>query len=267
MTPTDYFRLTGAPAPLILTAIHDGHAVREDLLPQFNLTSEERLYEEDPHTAGWATLREPNIVGLHSRFEVDLNRKRDAAVYMKPEDAWGLHVWKTPPSREQLDVSLAAYDGFYESVKAFLTEVVDEHGGFVVYDIHSYNHRREEDDRQPADPENNPVVNVGTRNMNRERWAPVVVAFTETMRGHTVLGEPLDVRENVKFPGGWFNHWIHETFPDVSCVLSIEFKKVFMDEHTNELNEDVYGALQEALASTFAPVEAARQRVVGTEVA
>lgn len=267
MTPTDYFRITGAPAPIICTAVHDGHAVRDNLVDQFNLNAEERLYEEDPHTAGFATLREPNIVGLHSRFEVDLNRKRDAAIYMNPEDAWGLHVWQTPPTPEQKAESLRAYDGFYGSVKAFLQRCVDEHGGFVVYDVHTYNHRREEDNRQPADPEENPVVNVGTRNMNRERWAPVVETFMDTMRQHEVLGEPLDVRENVKFPGGWFNHWIHETFPDVSCVLSIEFKKVFMDEHTNELDEGTFEAFKKALTSTFEPVEAARQRIVGTEVA
>ena len=97
--------------------------------------------------------------------------------------------------------------------------------------------------------------------MNRARWAPVVETFIDTLRAHTLAGEPLDVRENVKFPGGYFNHWIHETFPDVSCVLSIEFKKVFMDEHTEALHEGPFGELQAALRDTFAPVLAARREV------
>lgn len=267
MRPSDYFAFAGEPAPLILAAVHDGHAVRPELDGRFALTPKQRLYEEDPHTAAWATLREPNVVGLRSRFEVDLNRSRDEAVYLEPADAWGLNVWQDPPAPAEIDRSLAAYDAFYGSIKTFLQSVVDAYGSFVVYDIHSYNHRREEDDRQPADPAGNPVVNVGTRNMNRELWAPVVETFVETMRGHTLAGEPLDVRENVKFPGGYFNHWIHETFPDVSCVLSIEFKKVFMDEHTGELHEGPFRELQAALTQTFDPVLAARRRVMSTQPA
>ena len=263
MTPSDYFTLTGEPAPLILTAVHDGHAVRPELADRFALSAAERRYEEDPHTATWATLREPNVVGLRSRFEVDLNRPREKAVYREPADAWGLHVWRQPLSEAEIERSLAAYDAFYGSMQAFLERVVEAYGSFVVYDIHSYNHRREADDRQPADPAGNPVVNVGTRNMNRERWAPVVDAFVDTMRGHTLAGEPLDVRENVKFPGGYLNHWIHETFPDVSCVLSIEFKKVFMDEHTGEVDEPRLRELQAALSDTFDPVLEAREAVTG----
>jgi N-formylglutamate amidohydrolase len=253
--------LTGTPAPLILTAVHDGSAVRDELRDRFSLSERERRYEEDPHTATWARLREPHFVGLRSRFEVDLNRSRERAVYRKPEDAWGLHVWKEAPDRDMIDRSLATYDAFYGALEDFLGHCVDRYGSFVLYDIHSYNHRREEDDRRPADPEKNPVVNIGTGNMNRAKWAPVVETFMDTMRRHTVDGQPLDVRENVKFPGGHLNHWVHDKFPDVSCVLSIEFKKVFMDEHTNEVNHTVLKELQDALVDTFDPVLAARDRV------
>ncbi|NJB84609.1 N-formylglutamate amidohydrolase [Lewinella marina] len=258
---SDYFTISGEPAPLILTAIHDGSAVREELEGRFALNQRERLYEEDPHTATWARLREPNIIGRHSRFEVDLNRSRDRAVYLTPDDAWGLTVWREKPDQGMIDRSLAAYDRFYGDVAGFLERVVEEYGSFVLYDIHSYNHRRAENGREPADPQANPVVNVGTGNMDRQRWAPVVDAFLEQMRSHTLDGAPLDVRENVKFDGGHFNHWIHDRFPGVSCVLSIEFKKVFMDEHTNEVFSPVLEQLQQALVGTFEPVLAARERV------
>ena len=256
-----YYTLTGEPSPLLLTAIHDGPRVREELRDRFALTETERLYEEDPHTATWARLREPHLIGLHSRFEVDLNRSRNSAVYLEPEDAWGLTVWQDRPTDQMIQRSLAAYDEFYDRVRDFLQRAIDRYGSVVVYDIHSYNHRREEDNREPADPKNNPVVNVGTGNMNREKWAPVVDAFMDSMRAHSVDGKPLDVRENVKFPGGHFNHWIHDEFPDVSCVLSIEFKKVFMDEHTNEVHQPILGQLQHALAATFEPVRAAREQL------
>ncbi len=257
-----YFTITGSPAPLVLTAVHDGGGVREELRDRFALSKAERRYEEDPHTATWARLREPHIIGLNSRFEVDLNRSRDSAVYLQPQDAWGLTVWREQPDAGMIERSLAAYDRFYEEVEKFLRATVDRYGSFVLYDIHSYNHRREENDRAPADPEANPVVNVGTGNMNRERWAPVVDAFLDSMSAGEVDGQPLDVRENVKFSGGHFNTWVHERFPNVSCVLSIEFKKVFMDEHTNEVNQPILQELQQALASTFDPVLAARERVI-----
>ncbi|CAH1000620.1 hypothetical protein LEM8419_01754 [Neolewinella maritima] len=256
------FTLTGAPAPLILTAVHDGSTVRDELTGRFALSKQERLYEEDPHTASWARLREPHVVGHYSRFEVDLNRSRERAVYLEPADAWGLTVWQERPDAAMIERSLASYDDFYREVGQFLERVVERYGSFVLYDIHSYNHRREDNDRQPADPEANPVVNVGTGNMNRKKWAPVVDTFLTTMRkGATLDGKPLDVRENVKFDGGHFNLWIHDRFPDVSCVLSVEFKKVFMDEHTNVLDQAVLQDLQGALSSTFDPVLAARQRV------
>lgn len=267
MNPQDYYTLQGEPAPLLLTAIHDGHTVRRELLPLFNLSDKERLYEEDPHTAEWAQLRSPHLIGHHSRFEVDLNRPPDKAVYLQPEDAWGLQVWQKQPTREMIERSMQAYDHFYEQVEVFLRRTVKEHGSFVVYDIHSYNHRREENDRRPADPEQNPIVNIGTGNVNRELWEPVIHTFIHTMRQTRYQGRPLDVRENVKFRGGHFNHWIHEQFPDVSCVLSIEFKKVFMDEHTNELDREALQVLQRALSSTFEPVLERRREVMNRTTA
>jgi hypothetical protein len=45
-------------------------------------------------------------------FEVDLNRPRETAVYVRPEQAWGLQVWRTPPPAELVQRSLAEYDAF-----------------------------------------------------------------------------------------------------------------------------------------------------------
>ena len=54
----------------------------------------------------WTTVGNTQIIGTHSRFEVDLNRPREKAVYIKPEDAWGLEVWKYKPSQELVIRSL-----------------------------------------------------------------------------------------------------------------------------------------------------------------
>ena len=240
--------------PLVATAIHDGHAVRDELEDFLSLSEMERCREEDPFTGIWTEVAETRIVGLRSRFEVDLNRPREKAVYQKPEDAWGLQVWKRDLPPEHVDESLAEYDAFYSKVQQLCREMAGKFGRFVVYDLHTYNHRRDGADAPPADPEANPQVNVGTGTMDRERWASVIDRFVAELSSVDFPGGKLDVRENVKFRGGEFPRWIHEKFPDSACVLSIEFKKFFMDEWTGAPDHGLIEAIRIALESTIGGV-------------
>ena len=100
---------TGDDAPVAAAALHDGHALRADVRAALALGDEQRLREEDPFTAQWAEIVETRLVGLRSRFEVDLNRPRERAVYQQPEDAWGLHVWRDTPPPSMFKASLAQY--------------------------------------------------------------------------------------------------------------------------------------------------------------
>lgn len=259
-----YYTLSTGQSPLIATAIHDGHIVRDNISSLFSLNADERLHEEDPFTAGWVSITDNQIIGLNSRFEMDLNRPREKAIYRKPEDAWGLTVWKDDLPEELAQESLARYDRFYADVKEMLQGIADRHGCFVVYDLHTYNHRRDGAEGPEADPQQNPEVNLGTGNMNRQLWAPVVEAFTQTLQAYNYQDRHLDVRENVKFEGGHFMRWIHDTFPDRACVISIEFKKFFMDEWTGKPDEAQLQEIRKALQSTIAPVLAAREQVCKT---
>ena len=130
-----------------------------------------------------------------------------------------------------------------------------------MFDLHSYNHRRNGADGPPADPEGSPQVNIGTGTMNRQRWAPVVDTFVETLRSFDFLGGQLDVRENVKFFGGNWPRWIHETFPDTGVAIAIEFKKFFMDEWTGAPDEDCIKAIGQALRFTAPAVLDALKRI------
>ncbi|WP_114777647.1 N-formylglutamate amidohydrolase [Botryobacter ruber] len=256
-----FYKIVPGSSPLIATAIHDGHTIRANVNSLLSLTPPERLREEDPFTAQWVAVTDTQIIGLNSRFELDLNRPRHKAIYRKPEDAWGLSVWKEELPEELAQESLARYDQFYEDVKQLLTQVKEKHGCFVVYDLHTYNHKREGEAGPAADPEANPEVNIGTGNMNRQLWAPVVDAFMQALRSYNYQGRQLDVRENVKFQGGHFMRWIHDTFPDSACVLSIEFKKFFMNEWTGEPDQEQLTAIRQALQHTVAPVLEARAQV------
>lgn len=240
--------------PFIATAIHDGHVLRENLWNEVNLNDLERLREEDPFTGQWIDIADTFIKVKNSRFEVDVNRPREKAVYKEPEDAWGLQVWKKGLSEQLLEESLHIYDEFYNDVKTLLEQKVEKYGGFIIYDLHTYNHRREGPDGPVADPDKNPEINVGTGNINREKWAPVIDTFINTLASFDYQSKNLDVRENVKFQGGNFLRWVHSTFPDVSCVLAIEFKKFFMDEWTGKPDQKQVQLIKNALKSTIPPV-------------
>ena len=238
-------------SPVIATAIHNGNRVRKEVAELLALSDSERLREEDPFTEEWAAVSDTRIIALHSRFEVDLNRPRDKAVYISPEDAWGLEVWKSGPSPDMIARSLEAYDAFYKEVMRVLKIAESRFGHFVVMDIHSYNHVRTGPGGAVADPDLNPEVNIGTGTMKRERWAPVVERFIADLRGFDFLGRHLDVRENVRFRGGNFPRWIHETFPETGCALAVEVKKFFMDEWTGKPDSVYMKTIYQALKSTM----------------
>lgn len=236
--------------PLVATAIHDGHEARDEVLRLFALDDANRTREEDPWTAQWTTMAPTRVIGRRSRFEVDLNRPREKAVYLTPEDAWGLKVWREELPAPVVDESLAEYDAFYARLGEILDEKVARHGHFVVLDLHTYNHRRLGPDGPPADPEANPQVNIGTGTMDRERWGDLVDRFISDLRSFDFPGGALDVRENVRFRGGNLVRWIHERYPGTGCGIAIEFKKFFMDEWTAEPESGLVEAIGSALAWT-----------------
>jgi N-formylglutamate deformylase len=239
-------------APLVAAAIHAGHGVRPGLEERMAIDEATRLREEDPFTDRWARVVPTSIVGTVSRFEVDLNRPRDGAVYVTAEQSWGLQVWKEPLPEPVLAGSLLRYDAFYAEVRRLLDEAERRFGRFVVLDLHSYNHRRGGPGSPPADPQQNPDVNVGTGSMDRALWAPVVDRFIREMAEFDYPGQRLDVRENVKFRGGHFPTWIHHSYPASGCAIAVEMKKFFMDEWTGEpvpVHMEAIGRALEAAAN------------------
>lgn len=245
------FSIIEGEGPIVATAIHDGHALRDECSSCIALDAATRLREEDPHTGRIAAVAPTHVLVHRSRFEVDLNRPRNAAVYRCAEDAWGLEVWSTPPVDVLVEASLALYDEFYRALEAVLRERERRYGRFVVLDIHSYNHRRDGAEGPAADPAENPEINVGTGSLDRARWGGLVDRFCRELSAAAPQGRPLDVRENVKFKGGELSKWVHRTFPTSGCCLAIEFKKTFMNEWTGEVDDRHLGGLAAAVATTL----------------
>lgn len=243
-------------SPLIGTAIHNGHHIRPELIQRFALCDTDRLREEDPFTEYF--IRDvPNRVVFHrSRFEIDLNRARDLAVYLRPEQAWGLDVWKDTLPKPAIEESLAIHDAYYAMLEHLLAGMEAMHGGFVLLDVHSYNHRRDGPGAQTTDPRKAPVVNIGTFSMDRARWAPLLDSFMEALAAQKIDGIPLDVRENIAFEGkGEQTRFVHQHFKRTGCAIAIEYKKIFMDEWTGEPLPETLQQLRAALTATLPVLE------------
>ena len=237
--------------PIIAAAIHNGHQTRKSVEKHLAISEEEQLREEDPLTGEWTQIAKTQIVGLRSRFEVDLNRPREKAVYETPADAWGMEVWDQPPEQSMIDASLREYDQFYADVERLLDEMLLQYRRLVIYDLHTYNQRRDGPEGPAADPAENPEVNIGTGTMDREFWSPVVDRLIRELREYDFHGRRLDVRENVKFQGGYFGKWVHQCYPQRVCAVAIEFKKFFMDEWAGQPDSQEVECIYQTLSSTL----------------
>lgn len=221
--------------PVMAAAIHDGHGLRAEVREQMVLAAPDRLREEDPFTGQSIVDVPTHVIAARSRFEVDLNRAADIAVYRTPEQCWGLHVWKAPPDEALVERSLDIHRRFYRMIGEILADLERDFGRFVVLDIHSYNHRRAGPEAEPTPQAEAPDINIGTFSMPRERWAFLLDPLMESMRGFDFGGRRLDVRENVAFQGkGELTRFTHDRFPESGCAIAIELKKFFMDEWTGE---------------------------------
>lgn len=234
---------------LVATAIHAGHDLRPEVAALMRLDEADRFREEDPFTDLIAALAPARVVVNRSRFETDINRAREKAVYMTPADCWDLEVWEGGRLPEDVAArSLEVYDAFYTELGKRLDDVAAR-GPFILLDVHSYNHRRG-GPRKPEEPIlENPEVNLGTGSLEGWRFQDVVGAF-----GLAMAAQHFDIRENVKFEGQQLAKWVHERYPGVGCALALEFRKDFMDEWTGEPDPERIDFLATVLGNTFAPM-------------
>lgn len=246
--------------PVFATAIHNGHDVRPEVGAELAVDAETRLREEDPWTSDIAAAIGSHVSVARSRFEVDLNRPRPRSVYLEPEDAWGIEIWKKgSPDDSIIEHSRELHDSFYRRLADVLEDLGNQHGGFVLYDVHSYNHRRQGPASDPEPGSLNPTVNLGTKSVP-PRWIPVADRFLASISRSRFKGGPIDARANVRFEGGYLSSWVNERYAQVGCALAVEFKKEFMDEWTNDLDPEALDEIATALAKTTHDVWEAHQQ-------
>ena len=229
--------------PILAFSIHNGHHISPELLAYTEVDEATRMMEEDPYTCGFAGLF-PNFFVPHaSRFAIDLNRSPEKAVYLKPEDAWGLPVRKGDLAADLLERLYKAHEAWYKLVHYQISRLLQTHSHLLILDLHSYNHRRDGMDAPCAPQIDNPDIIIGRSNICREQY-PLVESLRELIDGSPFQGGKIDCRCDVKFSGGYFPRWVNATFSGSCLCLAIEFKKTFMNEWTGELNLEAYDELR-----------------------
>lgn len=228
--------------PYFGTAIHAGGNLRSDLENKILLDDYERWFEEDPATDEFISSMPIALIGHDSRFEYDLNRGPDSAIY---EVAWGNQVWKRPLSKSQKNASLKKHNNYYLVTHALVEKLESMFDGCLVFDMHSYNFQRWEREV--------PLFNIGT-----ERVPKKFKDFPEVWRSDLskieLTGIDNESKINDTFFGRGYNlQYIHENF-EKTLVLATEVKKVYCDELSGEsfpqIIRELRSELKEAILST-----------------
>lgn len=218
-------------------AVHDGHQFRKELWSKCLHTEYDRWFEEDPETKRMVQTHPIVIAGCDSRFEYDLNREPETAIY---SDAWEKQLWKTPLSEQEKQRSLTKHTNFYKVVQALIKKLEKLFGVVVVYDMHSYNWKRW--DREV------PTFNLGIGRIDNERFGASIElwrkSLSEIKLPHSIKNTSLI---NDVFKGnGYFLKYISSNFKN-TLVLATEVSKIYCDELNQIMYPEVVKSIEESL--------------------
>ncbi len=223
--------------PYACAAIHDGHQFRKELWGNCIHTAYERWYEEDPETKNMIKSHPIVIAGCDSRFEYDLNRDPQNAVF---DTAWGKQLWHEPLSEKMKDKSLRKHTNFYKIVHTLVSKLESKFGFCTVYDMHSYNWKRW--DREV------PTWNLGTSNVDHNRFGNVIESWRQSLSEIKFLNDIKSTSKiNDTFQGnGYFLKYITNNFKNV-LVLATEIAKVYCDEYEQIIYPEVVKTVEKEL--------------------
>jgi len=223
--------------PYVCGAVHDGHNFRKELWDNCLHSGYDRWYEEDPETKNMVYTLPIVIAGCDSRFEYDLNRPPEEAVF---ETAWGKELWKEPLPEAMKLRSQQKHTNFYKIVHALISKVESKFGACIIYDMHSYNWKRW--DRAV------PTWNLGTSNVDNERFNDIIKSWQKSLSEiklpHNIKSDSLI--NNTFYGNGYFLKYITKSFQN-TLVLATEIAKIYCDEHSRVIYPEVVAAVEEQL--------------------
>ncbi len=178
---------------------------------------------------------------MDSRFEYELNHNPYRALYDYDKPKWGIKVWKRKVREEEYHRSSIKHREFHDLLEMVCRTFLEQHSHALLFDLHAYCYQREtsqawyEDDR--------PEINIGTGAVNREIFGPAIKCFKSHLRRTRIHGQPLRISENEIFFGGYLSRHLSRIYHERLLVLAMEYKKIFMDEWTGELYQDILDKL------------------------
>ncbi|ELI5717961.1 flavohemoglobin expression-modulating QEGLA motif protein [Vibrio fluvialis] len=231
--------------PVVCTAIHAGSRLRDDLQKQCQLSKAERRLEEAPLTDQLIASQPITLWGVDSRFEYDLNRARTLSTRYKS-------AWKKPLNDKQRSASHLKHGLFYQLYEALIRKLESMFGMVIVFDLYAYNYQ--------SLPQPTPVFNVGTAQIDMQRWGAVVKRFCTELGKIQLPHIENQTAMNAVFEGrGYLIAHTNAHF-DRTLVLPTEVKKVFMEEADGTVYPLVMDALKSGFKEAFSQTSAYFQR-------
>jgi hypothetical protein len=223
--------------PYICAAVHDGHHFRKELWDNCLHSGYDRWYEEDPETKNMVVSHPILIAGCDSRFEYDLNRPPEEAVF---DTAWGKQLWKEPLSEKMKRKSIQKHANFFKVVHALVSKIESKFKMCIVYDMHSYNWKRW--DREV------PTWNLGTSNIDNDRFGAIIELWQKSL---SEIRLPHEIKStclinNTFYGNGYFLKYITENFKN-TLVLATEIAKVYCNEYSRVIYPEVVIAVEQQL--------------------
>ncbi|MCK4852709.1 MAG: N-formylglutamate amidohydrolase [Bacteroidales bacterium] len=229
------------PAFFAGVSMHSGHRVRREILEFLTVDAENRYREEDPFMDRFISDFPLRIYGRDSRFEYDLNRNPYKAIYDFDKPKWGLKVWNREiPEKERVE-SIKKHREFHGLLELVCKYLLQQHRYALLFDLHAYCYQREI--KQEWYEDERPEINIGTRAVNREIFDPAINCFIKNLYKTRIDGHPMRISENEIFLGGYLSRHLSRIYHDQLLVLSLEYKKIFMDEWTGKLYQSVLDKL------------------------
>ncbi len=223
--------------PYACAAVHAGHHLDKNLWDNILHTEYDRWYEEDPCTDQFISGLPITLVGHDSRFEYDLNRNTNDAIY---ESAWGKDLWKKPLTKAERNRAMEKHENFYKVVLTLVVKLEEMFGSVVFYDMHSYNYRRW--DRKV------PVFNIGTANVDSEKYLTAIEQWQEILNNMRLpIDREVTCQVNDVFQGnGFFLKYVTANSLN-TLVLATEVSKVYCNELDGRIYPEVVAAISDLL--------------------
>ena len=170
----------------------------------------------------------------------------------------GKRVWNRELTPDEKKLSRKKHHEFHRLLEILSDYLIAEGGFGIVFDVHSFNYRREEE--PAALGEKKPDINLGTKAANREAFGGIIEYFLDRLGEIRVRNKTLRAAENEIFPGGYLTRTLSQKYGPRILVPAVEFKKIFMDERTGEFYPDIRGEVdggfRRAVEETVARAEA-----------